>query len=223
MLPALLAALWSVNGCGALVHVTPTSRRAAADQLYSVLAEAWRDKRLALVEDQASTLIDVIVASEDACDFDAAKLGGGLWLSLFTRGPTPRWLRLARLFSGLLENRVGQAYEPSEAAVRNYGEVVRSACYFEATGSFTVPPDAKRCPVDVDVHIAAGGVVVLGRPVDLGISGPGLLRVLHLDDNIRIFESPTDSPGKWEQSGLVVVQVRETALVRDDAGGRAGV
>ena len=52
--------------------------------------------------------------------------------------------------------------------------------------------------------------VLLGRPfVSSAISGPGYLRVLYLDPEMRIFESPTDSPDRWEEAGLRVVQIRE--------------
>lgn len=45
------------------------------------------------------------------------------------------------------------------------------------------------------------------------LTGPGLLRVRYLDDRVRIFESPTDSPDSWEKAGLLVVQIREEALL----------
>lgn len=41
-------------------------------------------------------------------------------------------------------------------------------------------------------------------------------RLLYLDEDIRILESTTDSPDKWESAGLVVVQVRDGCF--DDAG-----
>ena len=52
-----------------------------------------------------------------------------------------------------------------------------------------------RCPVDFTVDIEQGGFVVLSqRFVSGAISGPGYLRVLYADDDLRIFESPRDSP-----------------------------
>ena len=39
------------------------------------------------------------------------------------------------------------------------------------------------------------------------------VRVLYHDSTMRIFESPLTSQDKWEESGLVVVQVRESAVI----------
>lgn len=44
-------------------------------------------------------------------------------------------------------------------------------------------------------------------------TGPGQLRVRYVDDRVRIFESPADSPDSWEKAGLLVVQIREEALL----------
>ena len=46
----------------------------------------------------------------------------------------------------------------------------------------------------------------------------GYLRVRYLDESIRIFESPRESPDRWEAAGLVVVQVRD-ALFDDPVDG----
>ena len=52
--------------------------------------------------------------------------------------------------------------------------------------------------------------MLLGKPfVSSAISGPGYLRVLYLDEELRVFESPTSSPDRWEEAGLRVVQIRE--------------
>ena len=60
--------------------------------------------------------------------------------------------------------------------------------------------------------MTSGAFTAFGRRLGLPISGPGLLRVRYVDDKLRVFESPTDSPDKWEESGLMVVQVREALL-----------
>ena len=84
-----------------------------------------------------------------------------------------------------------------------------------------------------------GQLVVRGVNIPLPISGEGFLRVLYADQNLRyatlrdsprvapgcllknpneptaalrIFESPRDSPDKWEESGLVVVQLPVSRL-----------
>ena len=79
-----------------------------------------------------------------------------------------------------------------------------------------VDASCTRCPKDFDVQIAQGGLVILGLPlVSSAISGPGFLRCLYIDESLRIFESPRDSPDRWEEAGLQVVQVRDALF--DDA------
>ena len=136
---------------------------------------------------------------------------GGLWRATPIRGATPRWQR-NRLLLPLLNNRAGQAYY-ADATVVNYGEVLGRLVYFKAEGTFeraSASVGANRCPVDFDVSIARGGAVVGGLELlTEGISGPGYLRVRYIDEDIRIFESPKDSPDRWEEAGLIVVQVRD--------------
>ena len=217
---------------GVAAWVAPTPRRAAttklnfldqvlrgapaaaaeadAGELFEILAESWR-RNVAVDDVRASSLVDSLASSKRS--FDAASLGGGLWLSLYTRGPKPRWQSNGEFLGRFgVRNRAGQAYDPAAGAVRNYGELFGDLASFSAEGTFEVPKNAKTLPVDVSVSISSGGLTVLGSRFELPISGPGLLRILYVDDRIRVFESPTDSPEKWEESGLVVVQVREDAL-----------
>lgn len=73
-----------------------------------------------------------------------------------------------------------------------------------------------RCPKDFNVEVEQGGVVILGkRFLSSAISGPGFLRALYVDDDIRIFESLQDSPTQWEAAGLQVVQVRDGLFVNN--------
>ncbi len=143
-------------------------------------------------------LIDVLAAKRVPCE-----IGGGLWRAAYTRGETPRW----RIGS----NVAGQAYDQRRGLVVNYGELLGPSLHFAAQGSFSArEPRSSRCPKDFDVSVESGGLVVLGRPLfSDAISGPGALRVLYVDSDIRIFETLRDSPNQWEARGLQVVQVRE--------------
>ena len=82
-----------------------------------------------------------------------------------------------------------------------------------AEGTFELPVGPLRAPCDLPVEITAGGLTVFGKRFELPIAGPGLVRVLYHDSTMRIFESPLTSQDKWEESGLVVVQVRESAVI----------
>ena len=84
---------------------------------------------------------------------------------------------------------------------------------YPAEGTFALPAGPLRAPCDLPVEIAAGGLTVFGKRFELPIAGPGLVRVLYHDSTMRIFESPLTSQDKWEESGLVVVQVRESAVI----------
>ena len=84
---------------------------------------------------------------------------------------------------------------------------------FGAEGTFELPAGPLRAPCDLPVEIVAGGLTVFGKRFELPIAGPGLVRVLYHDSTMRIFESPLTSQDKWEESGLVVVQVRESAVI----------
>jgi hypothetical protein len=112
----------------------------------------------------------------------------------------------AELFS-FLDNKAGQIY--NDGNVINYGEVLGTKCYLQAMGTFKEVDKGTRCPKDFNVLIKKGGLVFGGFPVSLSIKGKGYLRCLYIDRDIRIFESPKESTGKWESSGLTVVQVRD--------------
>ena len=98
-------------------------------------------------------------------------------------------------------------------------QVFGRSLYFKASGTFSpaaATRGARRCPVDFNVAITSGGFVVGGKEfVSSAISGPGYLRCKYIDENLRVFESPKDSPDKWEEAGLVVVQVKDALF--DDA------
>ena len=143
---------------------------------------------------------------------------GKLWRAVsIVKGETPRWERNAKLLAPFVSNRAGQQYLLSGTdgggTVKNYGEVFGRNLYFKAEGTFAPAPVTRatsRCPVDFTVAIESGGIVVFGVPfISSAISGPGYLRCRYLDASIRIFESPKDSPDRWEEAGLTVVQVRD--------------
>lgn len=128
----------------------------------------------------------------------------------YIQGRTPGWEANAQLLRPLFRNKAGQAFDSGAGRVMNYGEVVGSGVYFTAEGSFEAVDRAEDCPKDFAVQVERGGLVILGLPLlSSAISGPGLVRVLYLDRDIRIFETAADSPDRWEQAGVRVVQVRD--------------
>ncbi|CAK9029251.1 Uncharacterized protein SCF082_LOCUS18706 [Durusdinium trenchii] len=158
--------------------------------------------------------IDRLAEARVACPAEllgfSSSPSDGLWRSVFIQGKTPKWEENARLLRPLVQNKVGQAYDAGKGRVTNYGEILGAGLHFVAEGSFTPVDDAGQCPKEFDVKIEQGGLVILGVPLlSTAISGPGLVRVLYIDEDIRIFESPTDSPDRWEEQGLRVIQVRD--------------
>jgi len=156
--------------------------------------------------EQIDTLIDALAALRVPC----TSLGAGLWRASYVRGQAPRWEKAARALPFLPRRNVaGQTYD-SAGTVENYAELLGPSVHFVAQGVFSAADAAKRCPKDFNVQVTQGGLVVGGTPFfSSAISGPGYLRVLYCDADVRIFESPRDSPDRWEEAGLVVVQVRE--------------
>ena len=210
----------------------PRARPEAADELQRLVTDGWNGARVDA--DRCSQLIDALASMGGP--FDASDLGGGLWLALHSRGPVPKWQKnqeLLKVFG--VRNRAGQTYFPKDKRVENYGEVVgglvgdrrpsttrrwrardaiaATQVTFGAEGTFALPAGPLRAPCDLPVEIAAGGLTVFGKRFELPIAGPGLVRVFYHDSTMRIFESPLTSQDKWEESGLVVVQVRESAVI----------
>ena len=202
-----------------LPFLTPTKAPAAALELRDLLVSGERG---------GDALAPLAEACADArVPFRPELLGdGALWRAVsIVRGEIPRWERNAKLLP-FFSNRAGQAYALSEGGggtVVNYGEVLGRALYFKAEGTFKparrASPVGGRCPQDFNVAIREGGFVLGGKAfTSSAISGPGFLRVLYVDEDIRIFESPKDSPDRWEEAGLVVVQIRD-ALFDDPVDG----
>lgn len=50
-----------------------------------------------------------------------------------------------------------------------------------------------------------------GLKLDLPIAGTGMQRIVYIDKGLRVFQS-LNSGSKWEQDGLVVIQIPETSL-----------
>ena len=166
-------------------------------------------------EDRRATieeLIDELVAAR--VPVPRRGLGSGLWVSAFTRGNEPRWQRNAKLLAPFAKtkNLAGQQYFQSaerESRVINYGEIFGSSLFVTASGTFQKASGSQglQCPQDFDVFIDSGALTILGNEIPLPVKGTGLLRVLFANDECRIFVSPTDSPDRWEEAGLVVVQI----------------
>merc|ERR1712107_898258 len=115
------------------------------------------------------------------------------------QGQGSKWERNAKLLP-FLRNIAGQAYDVSKARVVNYGEVLGRHLFFSAEGSFSeVDAAVRSCPKDYDVQIDGGGITLLGTKLRPPIKGPGYLRVLYADEGLRIFVSPKESPGRWEE------------------------
>ena len=76
-------------------------------------------------------------------------------------------------------------------------------------------------PYDYEARVTGASISLWNKfSLNLSIEGSGIVRVLHADENLRIFLSPTDTnvtkgAGDWESEGLIVVQVR-IGLVYDD-------
>lgn len=204
-------------------------RRRKSIELATLVSE-----RLLLSEEDSTERIDELIDDLVSLrvNFDpTTSLRSGLWVSAYTRGANePRWKRFGKIlkpFSGL-RNLSGQSYDTKQGTVLNYAEVFGQKLVLTASGTFaaetSVGKDAKissRCPADFSVQITGGAIGVGGVPfktrggaltVQLPISGPGLVRVLFADEHSRVLVSPRASPDKWEEAGLLVVQIPAAAV-----------
>ena len=191
---------------------SPASARKLRDLL--VAADAANADLDAGMRDTVDQCITELSEARVKCSLEllgTSQLPKDLWRAAYIQGRTPGWEVNSRLLRPLFRNKAGQAFDATAGRVTNYGEVLGSGVYFLAEGSFAAVDRTEYCPKDFSVQIERGGLVVLGLPFLSGaISGPGLVRVLYLDRDLRIFESPIDSPDRWEEAGLRVVQVRDT-------------
>ena len=106
------------------------SAAAAAAELLGIVSDAYaRNARPDAA--RCSPLVDALVEAGGGAPFDAAAaLGGGLWLTLFERGPAPRWRETADALGPLVRNRVGQEYDAGAGRVRNYAEILGPSLAF---------------------------------------------------------------------------------------------
>ena len=156
--------------------------------------------------EQVDPLIEALATLRVPC----TNLGAGLWRASYVQGPTPLWEKARALPFLRNSNVAGQTYDVTARTVVNYAELTGPSLHFVVQGVFSEVRVNSRCPKDFNVQATQGGLVVGGTPfLTSAISGPGYLRVLYVDDDVRIFASPNDSPGKVEEAGLVVVQVRD--------------
>ncbi|EOD29500.1 hypothetical protein EMIHUDRAFT_442756 [Emiliania huxleyi CCMP1516] len=195
---------------------SPVTAREAA--LVSLLSDAFSARE---PPNEAAAVAAVRDLSSACVPFDAARFGDGLWITVYTCGAeTPRWQRLAQSRASRLlpsPNVAGQRYSFSDngGRVLNYAELVGAALHITAGGAFEAVDAAQRCPKDFSVQIDGGTVCVGGLTLALPISGPGYLRVLYTSPAIRILTSLTRSPDRWEDAGLVAVQLPAERVAPD--------
>jgi len=127
-------------------------------------------------------------------------------------------------------------YRDDERSVVNYAEILGKAFHLRAYGTYEKDDGNKeeedapspfdnvlaflgggissstsnliQCPADFTVKVTKGTFCLLGKQLDIPISGTGYLRVLYADEQLRIFVSPkSTTDDRWEKAGLMVAQV----------------
>jgi hypothetical protein len=159
-------------------------------------------------------------------------------------GPDPLWERISikkenlkgqqYFVSNIFDNRV-----------INYAEIYGSDVHLRAKGSFVpvdngsfkkpkslrerllgprLPDDQKmrKTPDAFNVTVSSASIHLWGASLSLPIRGTSQLVVLYADSRIRIFVSPLENnagsmgAGNWENSGLIVVQIRSDLVTGED-------
>lgn len=88
-----------------------------------------------------------------------------------------------------------------------------------------MPDDQKmrKTPDVFDVTVSSASIHLWGTALSLPIQGTSQLVVLYADPRMRIFVSPLENKqgsmgaGNWENSGLIVVQIRSDLVTREDS------
>lgn len=187
--------------------ITNAGLRSRSTELRDLILDS---SSVELYRGRIDELIQELAAAK--APFDANALSGGLWKAAYTSGASPKWERNAKLVP-FLRNIAGQEYNLDSMRVVNYGELVGRNVFFSARGSFSeTDVSVRNCPKDYDVFVEAGALNLLGAELPLPIKGRGYLRCLYADSYVRIFTSPKDSPDRWEEEGLVVVQIPMTDI-----------
>ncbi|EKX38422.1 hypothetical protein GUITHDRAFT_115394 [Guillardia theta CCMP2712] len=158
--------------------------------------------------------IDSLIAQlvRSGSSWDAELLSSGPWLALYTQGKPPRWQRQAQWLPWA-RNVASQDYDVGGGRVRNRGEIWGSRVFVTVEGELQeLQPERTFTPKMFQAGIQSGTLHVLGLEIPLPIRGRGFAKLLYLDRNVRIFQSPKESESEWEEEGLVVVQVPASAF-----------
>lgn len=197
-----------------------------SEQLLDLLLSNDKDTNNDKIERLMQELIDAKV------EFDPRKcLEGPLYAVAYQYGPTPFWIKYSKWSPN--KNKVNIEGQQLTAAGDKegqydaiaYGEFFGKAVTVKVIGvcspeertgnllSNFFSNNKERCPADFVIQVSNIKLCLFDKPIDLGITGTGKLRVLYADPKLRIFYAPEDS--NYEEAGLTVVQVRVDLLDPD--------
>lgn len=205
---------WTATASGFFSAARNTLASTTSNELLNLLKSDSYDYQA------ASRLVDELIASK--CKYDPAVCLNDdcLWTVRYSRGPKPRW----QIGGQNNKNIQGQQYSIQSQSVVNYAELIGSMVHVKVYAD--ILSDAKgasdkdaflskttklvQTPNEYPVQVNRGSISVFGATINLPIAGPGCVRVLYADPNLRVFVTPTAS--EYEELGLVVAQVRSQLL-----------
>lgn len=163
-----------------------------------------RDELLSLLSEPSPAsseifeLIERLTSSTEP--FKEELLGGGPWQVVYTSGP----LLWQRITGGKRAAKASQEFIPNGRQIINRGTFLGTRAEVTAQGTYRLAEeeDATSLPMRIVASVATGQLIAFGFNIPLPIKGSGLVDLLYLDQNVRIFRSP---------QGSVTVQKRANA------------
>ena len=125
---------------------------------------------------------------------------------MYSKNSQPLWEKQTK-YIPLIKNRAWQDYDLEAGRVENVGQIFGNKVFVSVQGSVSEQSTGDMTPKYYTADIERGALNVFGLILPLPIQGKGVAKLLYQDANLRVFESPKESESKWEQEGLIVVQM----------------
>ena len=133
-------------------------------------------------------------------------MSSGPWQAVYSKNSQPLWEKQTK-YIPLIKNRAWQDYDLEAGRVENVGQIFGNKVFVSVQGSVSEQSTGDMTPKYYTADIERGALNVFGLILPLPIQGKGVAKLLYQDANLRVFESPKESESKWEQEGLIVVQM----------------
>lgn len=172
----------------------PPCSPSTSDVLYQLLTSGSDDT--STTRSTVDKLVDQLIREHAGKPFTERQLGRGPWQVRYSRGPLA-WKGWTGAKKG---NAASQEFITETKEIINTGEILGNWITVSASGRFKTVGENGRLPVMIRASVEGGKVCVLGKEIELPIRGKGEVKLMFIDDRLRVFQSP--------RNGATTVQVR---------------